>query len=294
MSNKYVDAENIRLATSSQYDEKWLQGKISENPNLLGIINGLSTLAVEQKQHNGGRLDLLLEDENGETRYCVEVQLGATDAEHIIRTIEYWDNERSRNPHIDHIAVIVAEDVTTRFLNVIALFNKNIPLIAVQLKAYKVEEYVTLIGTKVLDLRKNVGEDVKVASQPADRNYWVKRASASSLKIVDDMLKMVAGIATNTKVELNYTKPYISITVDGISDNFIVMKPTMKGHVHIDFRIDRDDNDEFLKSVEESEIFHSYTKWGSFKLTVSTNDFESNKEMIKELLNRATKNSRIS
>ena len=162
------------------------------------------------------------------------------------------------------------------------------------MKAYKVEEYVTLIGTKVLDLRKNVGEDVKVASQPADRNYWVKRASASSLKIVDDMLKMVAGIATNTKVELNYTKPYISITVDGISDNFIVMKPTMKGHVHIDFRIDRDDNDEFLKSVEESEIFHSYTKWGSFKLTVSTNDFESNKEMIKELLNRATKNSRIS
>jgi len=32
------------------------------------------------------------------TRYHVELQLGATDESHIIRTIEYWDTERRRWP----------------------------------------------------------------------------------------------------------------------------------------------------------------------------------------------------
>src|SRR3989442_11609419 len=40
---------------------------------------------------------------------------------HIIRTIEYWDNERRRYPAYEHIAVLVAEQVTARFLNVIGL-----------------------------------------------------------------------------------------------------------------------------------------------------------------------------
>ncbi len=32
----------------------------------------------------------------------------------------------------DHTAVIVAEDITSRFLNVISLFNGTIPIIAIQ------------------------------------------------------------------------------------------------------------------------------------------------------------------
>ena len=50
--------------------------------------------------------------------------MGATDEAHIIRTIEYWDLERTRFPQYEHVAVLVAEDVTSRFLNVVALFNK--------------------------------------------------------------------------------------------------------------------------------------------------------------------------
>ena len=46
---------------------------------------------------------------------------------HIIRTIEYWDIERKRYPQYEHCAVLVAEDITSRFLNVISLFNGTIP-----------------------------------------------------------------------------------------------------------------------------------------------------------------------
>ncbi len=56
------------------------------------------------------------------------MQLGATDESHIIRTSEYWDIERRKYPQYDHTAVIVAEDITSRFLNVVGLFNGFIPI----------------------------------------------------------------------------------------------------------------------------------------------------------------------
>ena len=85
----------------------------------------------ERNQPKVGRLDLLLEDPDSGTRYEIESQLGTVDESHIIRTIEYWDLERRRYPQYDHVAVIVAEEITSRFFNVIGLFNGFIPLIAI-------------------------------------------------------------------------------------------------------------------------------------------------------------------
>lgn len=92
-------------------------------------------------------------------RYEIEIQLGETDPSHIICTIEYWDTERKRYQRYDHVAVTFAEKITGRFLNVIQLFNDNIPIIALQLSAYK-KSYgeLALIFTKVLD-RISVDDD---------------------------------------------------------------------------------------------------------------------------------------
>lgn len=69
---------------------------------------------IERRQRNAGRLDMLLSDPESSTRYEVELQFGATDDSHI-RTLEYWGNERRRYPQYEHVAVIVAEEVTGRF-----------------------------------------------------------------------------------------------------------------------------------------------------------------------------------
>ena len=84
-------------------------------------------------------------------RYEVELQLGKSDESHIIRTIEYWAIERKRYPQYDHTAVIVAEDITSRFLNVISLFNGFIPLVAIQMNAIEISGSVSLVFTTVLD-----------------------------------------------------------------------------------------------------------------------------------------------
>jgi len=136
---EYVPSSVVSLKGHSEYSEKWLQQKIAEDPVLLGL-GDLVVKDVERRQPRAGRLDLLLADPDAATptRYEVEIQLGSTDETHIIRTIEYWDIERRRYPQYDHVAVIVAEDITSRFLNVISLFNGFIPLIAIQLQALQV------------------------------------------------------------------------------------------------------------------------------------------------------------
>src|SRR5438128_2587501 len=146
----YFEPEIISLSAHPELSEQWLQDRIAENPKIMGL-GDLLLRDKERPQPNAGRLDLLLQDPESLRRYEVEIQLGKTDERHIIRTIEYWDIERKRYPQYEHCAVIIAEDITSRFLNVISLFNGTIPLIAIQMQALKIGDNITLVFTKVMD-----------------------------------------------------------------------------------------------------------------------------------------------
>ena len=148
---RYFEPQLISLRDSAGLDERWVQERLAENPKLLGL-GDLVLKDKERLQPGAGRLDLLLQDPETARRYELELQLqlGRTDERHIIRTIEYWDIERKRYPQYDHCAVIVAEEITGRFLNVISLFNGFVPLIALRMQAVLVDGSVGLIFTKVL------------------------------------------------------------------------------------------------------------------------------------------------
>src|SRR5205814_9863447 len=146
----YIKPERVWLKEHQTLNERWVQQIIADDPSILGL-GDLVLKDKERIQPRAGRLDLLLQDAETNRRYEVEVQLGKTDESHIIRTIEYWDIERKRYPMYEHTAVIVAEDITSRFLNVIGLFNGMIPLIALQLHAIRVGDGVALVFTKILN-----------------------------------------------------------------------------------------------------------------------------------------------
>ncbi len=131
MLEKYnmIEPEEISLKNHPILNAAWLQEVIAYNTEILGL-GDLIVKDKERIQAPGGRLDLLLQDVDTFKRYETEIQLGKTDETHIIRTIEYWDVERKRYPQYEHCAVIIAEEITSRFLNVISLFNGMIPLIA--------------------------------------------------------------------------------------------------------------------------------------------------------------------
>ena len=107
MTLRYVKPERIWLAGHPQFDERWVQGRIAEDPALLGL-GGLHLKDRKRMQPRAGWLDLLCQDPDSNRRHEIEIQLERTDESHLIRTIEYWDIERKRYPQYDHTAVIVA------------------------------------------------------------------------------------------------------------------------------------------------------------------------------------------
>jgi len=283
---KYVPSRVISLKKSADHTEKTLQEAIANNPEILGL--GEVTLReTERRQLNGGRLDLLFDDETTKVRYTVELQLGATDETHIIRTIEYWDNERSRNPHIDHIAVIVAEDITTRFLNVISLFNKSIPLIAIQLSAIEVGDAVTINCVKVLDLSTSMGwEEDNTAAAATDRAYWLKKATPQTVGLADKLLGIVHEVVGSKNLELNYNKHYIGLASGGVANNFISMKPR-KHNVLLQVKLPR--TDEVTEIIEQSLELISYdNRWGLYQVRVTQNDLDENMDVLRDLISRAS------
>lgn len=199
----FIEPRYISLKDHPTYGERWLQERILDNLSLLGL-GDLEVRDSERRQPGAGRLDLLLSDPESDTRYEVELQLGATDESHLIRTIEYWDIERKRFPQYKHIAVIVAEDVTTRFLNVIGLFNRAIPLMAIQIKAVELNDALTLVATQVLGLTP-LGTAEEEEVQAVDRGFWERRASAKSLHLCDKLVEMVADVKPQVKANTTGT-----------------------------------------------------------------------------------------
>ena len=82
-----VMPEYVSLKNHPDIDEEWLKRRLIENPELLGFEGELEVRDSERSQPSGGRLDLLLADIESGIRYEVEIQLGALDESHIIRTI---------------------------------------------------------------------------------------------------------------------------------------------------------------------------------------------------------------
>jgi len=282
-SPTYVRHRPVVMKTSPVLTEKWLQQRIVEDPTLLGL-GDVEVKDVERVQPRAGRLDLLLYDPDANTRYEVELQLGATDESHIIRTIEYWDLERRRFPQYDHVGVIVAESITARFFNVISLFNGFIPLVAIQVSALEVNGATTVVFTKVLDTIPLAVEEEDERQEPRDRGYWETKGSPATLKTTDRVLDLIHEV--EPKATLNYNKHYIGLAIDGVASNFFVMRPR-KQHVRIEVKIPRDDD--LTQRMEDAgmSLLTYQVRWGAYRLQITDTDLDDNEELLRELIRRA-------
>jgi hypothetical protein len=282
---EFERAERLSLKAHPELDEKWVQDLIANDPSILGLGDDLALRQKERIQPHAGRLDLLLQDAEGR-RYEVELQLGSTDETHIIRTIEYWDIERKRYPQYDHCAVLIAEDVTSRFLNVISLFNGTIPLIALQMQALTMAGKMTLIFTKVIDeqSRGPVDEDEEAVAFPADRSYWEERASMATLAIVDDML----GIAKHVdpKLELTYKKHYIGLGRDGTAFNFVLFRPKKST---VTFEVNLPQTSDVDAKIEQAglDALEYNSRFGRYRLRLSGNDPKDKSGILSDLMRLA-------
>lgn len=212
----------------------------------------------------------------------MELQLGSTDETHIIRTIEYWDIERKRYPQYDHCAVLIADDITSRFLNVISLFNGTIPLIALQMSAHRVAGKLTFVFTKVMDWlpRGPIDED-EIEALPADRSYWESRASRATVSLVDDLVEIVRKF--DPKLELTYKKNYIGLGRDSVAFNFVLFKPK-RSTVTLEIKLPQ--TTDVDAKIEEAELdaLEYNSHFGRFRLRLSTSDLRDKAEALRDLM----------
>lgn len=281
MTSKYIKPSRVLLKNHSDFNEKWVQRLIADDPSILGL-GDLVLRDIERIQPRAGRLDLLLQDPDTQRRYEVEIQLGPTDEAHIIRTIEYWDIEKKRYPQYDHCAVLIAEDITSRFLNVISLFNGTMPLIAIQMQALKVGENLTLVFTKVMDelSRGLVDEDEDAEAAPTDRAYWEKRATKATVALADQMLEILRGF--DPSLNLKYNKFYIGLEKDGQPYNFVSFRPKKN---QLNFELKLPQTDEIDARIDEAglDTLEYNKRWGLYRLRLTKQDIASKSDFLKEL-----------
>lgn len=278
-----VKIETLSLKNTPGINEAWVQKVIADDPSILGL-GDIVLRDIERRQPKAGRLDILLQDIDTDKRYEVEIQLGATDESHIIRTIEYWDLEKKRYPQYEHCAVIIAEDITSRFMNIISLFNGFIPLIAIQMTAIQAQDGIGLIFTRVLDeIMLGLVDEDEESSPPANREYWLERGTKKTVEMVDKQLQIIQTFAPEYK--LKYNKFYIGLEKDGIANNFVYFKPK-KQWVNTESKFSEDE--ELISQLIEAGVEAEYlAKRGRYRLRLRPGDIEKNKELLEKFIKLA-------
>jgi hypothetical protein len=261
--------------------EAWLQEQIAKDPSILGL-GDLHLIQREKAQPTGGRIDLLMYDPETETRFEIEVMLGAVDESHIIRTIEYWDIERQRYPTLEHRAVIVAEEITARFFNVIRLLNRAIPMVAIQLSAFVVDDSVILHFTRVLDTYEFGAEpDEEETGEQADRAYWEKRATRESLGVVDAFVSLVPTVQGSPRV--TYNKGHIALGTSGY--NFCWLHPRRaSAHCHLHLKVPADQRAGLLEKLEAAGLDAASRGRSSIRLRLSAKEINEHRGLLEELV----------
>ena len=289
MSLQYAKAERIWLKGNPNFSERWLHEQICDDASILGL-GDLAVVGRERVQFASGRLDMLLSDADAEggTRYEVEVMLGATDPSHIIRTIEYWDIERRRYPAYDHVAVLIAEEVTARFLNVIALFAGSIPIVAIQVNALRVGSQIVLNFVTVLDQRSLRVDDTAtgVEEENEDRPTWENRVGQTIMRICD-RLSDIANEIADPKLELKYKKGRVVLSPPGSFFNVLMFFPK-KNFVPVWFRIS--DTEGCVKRLSDAGLEAELKSRGAHVLVrLRKGDLDQHEVLLREVIHQVVK-----
>ena len=177
-------------------------------------------------------------------------------------------------------------DITSRFLNVISLFNGTIPLIAIQMQALKVQDDVTLVFTTVMDelVRGGVDEDEEV-QEVTDRGYWDSRGSKATLGMVDQVLSVIHEF--DPALELKYNKFYIGMSKDGQApQNFVIFRPR-KNILALSIRLKQSAEVESILEESGLGVFEYDKREGAYRIRLGIEELKNRRDVLRKLIGLA-------
>jgi hypothetical protein len=265
-------AKNIGIRNAGK-DERWLQDQICGNPACLGL-GELVWADRERRQSSGGRLDILLRNLDADEMFEVEIMLGKTDESHIIRTIEYWDNERRRWPQRQHYAVLVAEEITNRFFNVIHLLSNDIPIIAIQASLVEVDGKQALHFTTVLNVYEEESDVGDEPSEVCTREKCLEKYPLT-VEIADYLKDLISGNGVIEGLTLRYLVHTIQI-VSSKNNKCFELGNRVGNSCQLFVWVRDEQYDEMSELLDKNNLDHKKTKRGRVKI------FKINKQFIKD------------
>ena len=282
MTLEHIGAKHISVREAG-YGERWVQDLIEKDSSILPL-GDVKSIAREVRQNAGGRFDLLLADLESDIMYEVEIMLGPTDESHIIRTIEYWDIERRKRPSKKHIAVIVAEEITNRFFNVVWLLSQSIPIIAIKLDALAVDGKLAVSFTKVLNVYETPETDDS-EHKGGTLQGWVDYASKESFAVFEKVVELIS--LSGRKAKKTYNIDHIAVSLEGSKRNFAWFSPRKSRHCVVELRV----GDALLDSVlqECNDVGLDATQNGTniVKIRLTTAELDAKAATIKKAVDYA-------
>lgn len=279
MAYSYIESHRLSLRAAG-YDEAWLQRTILANPLILGL-GDLKSAGREVRQSSGGRMDFLFFKPESDTMYEVEVMLGATDESHIIRTLEYWDLESRRWPSHEHRAVIVAEEITNRFFNVIWLLNRSIPIIAIKIDTIVVDGKVTLNFTRVLDIYEAPEGRDPLDKEPYTRQDWEQYANPESMSVFDTCIQWLSQDGRAPRITYNEGH----IAAGGTKKNFAWFIPRKRDkHCMVDIRVGEANTDSIAQKLQSGGLDAYVNETGVVRIRLLVSDLVRNRTLVEDTL----------
>jgi hypothetical protein len=273
--------EPISLKNIPNFNESVLRDMIINDPAVLGL-GELEVKDKERMQSGAGRLDILLRDPESEERYEVELQLGKTDESHIIRTIEYWDIESRRRTDKEHRAVIIAEEITNRFFNVIWILSRSIPIIAIKLDALEIDGKLALSFTKVLDLYETPElEDAPTNS--TTRQSWIDYSSKESFAVFEKIVELFSKHGKTPRITYNVDH----IAVGGSKRNCAWLGARKSPHCMVELRVGEANLEQVIKELNDAGINAYPYSGSSVRLRLTMAELTSQSQAIQKAVDFA-------
>jgi hypothetical protein len=87
---------------------------------------------------------------------------------------------------------------------------------------------------------------------------------------------------------LKYNKHYIGLARDGIVGNFVEFRPSRE-HAIVQIRIPRSDEVSALINGSGADDLAYDKRWGCYRLRMTTKDIDVHRELLLDLIRRASK-----
>ncbi len=169
-------------------------------------------------------------------------------------------------------------------MNVISLFNNQIPLIAIQMRAFKIDKFVSLSFVRVLDIFTPGDDDELEEYVEVDRAYWEKK-TPESLKILEELFKDIQKSISNLSIK--YNQQYLGTLENGKSNNFCMLFPQRRGNCRIGVVLKPSDVEAYRDKVEFSKY---YERESRAYINLTSAELASKKELILEIIKLSHRN----